>query len=67
MEGSQSHREKCSNWTEEGKIETEPQRPSVPPPRTPRFEMLGFGLGAETQALEVSSRERTRVANVETA
>ena len=67
MEGSQSLRENHSSWTEEGKAEREPQRPLVPPPGTPQPEMLGRGLGTETQALEeVSSRERTRVRCVET-
>ena len=36
----QSLREKCSSWIEEDKAEREPQRPSVPPPRTPQPEML---------------------------
>ena len=35
--------------------------------QTPQPEMLSQGLGAETQALEFSSGERTRVACVETA
>ena len=58
----QSPREKCSSQTEEGKAKREPQRPSAPLPWTLLPETLGQGLGAETQALEVSSRERTRVA-----
>ena len=33
---------------------------------TPQLVMLGCWLGAETQALEVNSRERTRVGCVET-
>ena len=40
----QSLREKCSSWIEEDKAEREPQRPSVPPPRTPQPEMLRRGV-----------------------
>lgn len=36
-------------------------------PWTPQPETLRWGLDAETQALEISSRERTRVGCVETA
>ena len=61
-----SLREKCSNWTE-GKAEREPHRPWIPSPRIPQPEMLRKGLGGETQALEVSYRERTRLGCVETA
>ena len=39
----------------------------VPPTSTPQSGTLGRGLGAETQAPEVNSRERTRVGGVETA
>ena len=66
MEGPQSGQEKHSSWTEEGKVELEPHRSSAPPPWTPQPEMLRRGLSTETQALEVSSRERTRVGCVET-
>ena len=34
---------------------------------TPQTKMLKWGLGAETQAPEVNSRERSRVGCVETA
>ena len=67
MEGPQSYGEKHRSWTEEGKVEQEQLRSSVSPPQIPQPEMLGWGLGAETQALEVSSGERTRVVYVETA
>ena len=67
MEGPQNHGEKCSSWTEEGKVEGEPHRSSAPLPRTPQPEMLGQGMCAETQPLEVSSRKRTRVGCVGTA
>ena len=40
---------------------------SAPPPQKPQPEMLGQGLGAETQALEFSSGERTRVGYARTA
>ena len=60
IERPQSHREKHSSCTEEGK-QREPKRPWVPLPQIPQPEMLGQGLGTETQAPEVSSRERTRV------
>ena len=40
---------------------------SAPLPQTPQPETLGQTLSAETQALEVDSRERTRVGCVETA
>ena len=36
-------------------------------PWKPQPEMLGWGLGAVSQTLEVSSREKTRVGCVETA
>ena len=36
-------------------------------PLTPQPETLERGWGIETQGLEVSSRERTRVGSVETA
>ena len=64
MEGERkSLREKHNSWTEEGKAERErePHRPSVPPSGAPQPEMLGSGLVAGTRALEVSSRERSRV------
>jgi len=67
MEGPQSLTEKCSSWTEEGKAQRKPHRPSVPPSRTPQPETLGMGLSVETQALEVSSGERSRVGGMETA
>ena len=67
MEGPQSCRETCSSRTEEGKVEWEPQRSLVPPPRTLQTEMLSWGLGMDTQAPEVSSGERTRLGCVETA
>ena len=66
-EGPQSLREKPNSWTEEGKAVREQHRLSVPLPQTPQPETLGQGLGTETQAPEVSSRERTRVGCVETA
>ena len=46
--------------------EREPHRPLVPPSGTPEPETLRRGLGAETQAPEVSYGERTRVSCVET-
>ena len=36
-------------------------------PWTPQPEMLEWGLGTESQALEVTSRDRTMVGYVETA
>ena len=36
-------------------------------PQTPQTETLRMGLGSETQALEVSSRDRTRVGSMQTA
>ena len=44
----------------------EAHRPLVPPAGSPQPETLQQGLGAETQASEVSSREGTRVGCVET-
>ena len=61
MEGLLHCREKHSSWTEKGKAERERH------PQTPQHGMLRWGLGAETQALEVSSGERTSVSCVETA
>ena len=62
MEGKyQSLREEHRSWAEEGKAERRPQRPSVPLQQTPQPETLRRGLGTETQELEVSSGERTRV------
>ena len=63
----QSLREKQSSQLEEGKAEREPHRPLVPPPRKSQAETLWWELGAQTQASEVSSRERTRIGCVETA
>ena len=62
MEGPECHQEMSSSWTEEGKAEQELHRSSVPPHQTPQPEMLGQGLGIETQAPEVSSGERTKLA-----
>ena len=67
MQGPPILGEKHSSWTEEGKAEREPQRPLIPHPKTPQPETLGWGLDTETQALEVSSWERTMVGYVETA
>ena len=39
--------------------QSEPQGASAPPPGTPQPEKLGWGLGAETQAPEVSPGETT--------
>ena len=63
---------KGSSRTEEGKTEGELYRPLVPLPGTPlpgtpQPETFRRGLGAETQALEVNSGERTRVGCMETA
>ena len=63
----QSLGEKGSSWTEEGKAEKEPHRPSVPPPGTTQPETLGWELGTETWALEVCSGERTGVGCGDTA
>ena len=52
---------KHGSWTEKFKAERELHRPLVPPPRT-----LGRGLGTETQAPEISCRERTSVGYVRT-
>lgn len=60
MEGNlKSLSKKHSSQTEEGN-KREPQRPSVTLPPETKSETLGQGLGSETQASEVSSRERTR-------
>ena len=48
MERLQSPGKKHGSWTEEGKAEKEPHRPSVLPPGTPQTETLGKGLGTET-------------------
>ena len=67
MKRPQRLREKCSSWTDWGKAERKPHRPSVPPPpQTPQLEKLRWGLGTEVQAPEVSPWERTRVGCVET-
>ena len=58
---TQSLREEHSRQTEEGKAMKDLHRPSVPLSGTPQHETLWKGLGTETQALEVSSAERTRV------
>ena len=63
---TQSPKEKFSSWTEEGRAEREPHKPLVPPPQTPQPETLGPCMGAETQALEVNSGNRTRFGCVET-
>ena len=60
------HKEKHSSQTEESKAKRELHRPSIPPSGIPQSETLGTGPGAETQSLEVSSRERIRVGCVET-
>ena len=67
MEGPQSFREKCSNWTDERKVERELHRQSVPPPRIPQPEMCGEGLSNKTQVLEISSGESTKFGCVKTA
>ena len=52
MEGEpQSLKEKHSSWTEEGKAEKEPQRPSVSPPGTQQPETLRRGQ-AELKAVK---------------
>ena len=63
---SQSLREKCSCWTEEGKAERAAQTIGTLP-QMPQPEMLGQGLGTQTQPREVNSGERTRFGYVETA
>ena len=65
MEGPQNCQEKHSTWTEEGK--EEPHRSFAPLPLTPQPEILGWGLGDENQALEISSRKTVRVGCMETA
>ena len=67
MEGPQSHREKHSSGTEEGKAEREPHRSSEPLAWTPQPETLGWELGTETQDPKVSSGKRTRIGYVEVA
>ena len=67
MEATQSHREKHSSWTEEGKEEREPHQQLVRSPRLPQPETFGRGLGIETQVLGVSSGERTRTGCVKIA
>ena len=54
-----------SDWG--GQSSREMYRPSVPLPGTPQPETLCQCLGAETQALEVSSQERTMFGCMETA
>ena len=66
MEGPQNLREKCSSQTEEVKAERQQHNHWYFCPWTPQPETLWWGLGTETQALEVSSRERTSVGCVET-
>ena len=51
--------EECGSQTEESKAETTSQ--SVLSPAAPQPEALGWGLGVEAQASEVSPEERTRV------
>ena len=58
-EGPQSLREKHSRWTEEGKAQRVTQTISTTIPRHHSLRCLG--RGSQTQALEVSSQERTRV------
>ena len=58
---------KLGSWSDEGKANLKPHRSSVPLPWTAQPEMLEVGLGAETQAPEVSSGKKTRVGCVETA
>ena len=65
-EGPQSLGEKHSSQIEEGKAETELCKLLVPLPQTPWPEKFGWGLGTETQALEVNFMERTRVGSVKT-
>ena len=67
MEVPQSHGEKYSSQTEQGKGERELHKPLVPPPRTLEPETLRQGLGTETQASEVISSKRTGVGCEETA
>ena len=67
MEEPQSLGEKHSSWTEEGKAEGAPHKPSVPLPGTSWTETLRRGLDAKTQVLRVTSWERTRVGCVDTA
>ena len=62
--GTQSLREKCSSQTKKGKAEREPHRTQVP---LLSDTTLRQGLGAETQASEVSLGERTRSGCVQTA
>ena len=66
IEGPQILREKHSSWNEEGKAERESEAIGTTRPRYPSLRCSG-GLGDQTQALEVSSRERTTVGGVETA
>ena len=63
---TQSPGEKCFSWTEEVKAERLTNHWGHHQ-GTPQPEMLGRGLGNETQALKVSSGEMTRVGCVETA
>ena len=46
--------------------QSESSRSSASPPWTPQPEMFRWGLGAETQAPEVSSGEQTRIGCVQT-
>ena len=66
-ERPQSFQEKLSSQIDESKAEEELNIPTVPWLWIPQgHEMLVWGLGTETQAPEVSSRERTKVGCVET-
>ena len=61
-------REKHSSQTEEGKAEKESHTNCwYHSPWTPQPETLRWVLGIETEAPEVSSRERTSTGGVETA
>ena len=53
--GTAKPQKRAQHLDEEGKVEREPQRPSVTLPGTPLPGMLGWGLSAEIQAPEVSS------------
>ena len=57
---SKPQREKCSSWTKEGKPERQPQNDQCHHPWTPQPEALKQRLGTETQAPEMSSRDKIK-------
>ena len=59
--GISTPQRKAQQLDQGGEIRERAAQTVVPPPRTPQPEILERGLGAEIQALEVSSWERIRV------